>query len=129
MNILGGDNQLQIGQKLNEKIKINDSSQYLMSNSGSIEKTFVVVFNGSKFNITLNKDKPIKAKFTNDKQFSIDNSIKVGMTYGEVKNRLINNQHTQPGWAKYFDTKVGWKVAFDFNFAITDSSKIQFLLK
>jgi len=122
--------QLQPGQKLGKNVKIINQSKYTLSSSGSIEKAYTVVYSGHTYDVTLNPDKNIKAVFTNDKTFTTADSIKIGMPYSQIEYLLLNKQpHVYPGWAQFYDSKSGWKIAFDFNSPVSDTSRVQFMFK
>lgn len=122
--------QLQPGQKLGGDVKIINQSKYILSSAGSIEKAYTVVYNGHTYDVTLNPDKNIKAIFINDRTFMTADSIKIGMPYSQIEHLLLNKQsHVYPGWAHFYDSKSGWKIAFDFNSAVADTSRVQFIFK
>lgn len=123
-------NQLEVGQKLNKDIKIIDYNQYIMDSSGSIKKGYEILYNHCKFNITFDTGHKVEAIFTNDRKFLTDDSIRVGMLYGDIKQKLVSKMpHIQPGWANYCISQSGWKIAFDYNSIVCDTSKVTFIFK
>jgi hypothetical protein len=122
--------QFEIGKKLDKKVKIINYHKYILTSSASIEKAYVVEFNGCKYDVTLDTNSIVKTIFTTDKNFSTAVGIKVGMLYTNIKAKLVDKAlYSKPGWAKYYISKSGWKVAFDYRYALTDSSKVVFIFK
>jgi hypothetical protein len=122
--------QLQPGQKLGSDVKIINQSKYILSSPGSIEKAYTVIYNGHTYDVILRPDKKIKIIFTNDKTYVTADSIKIGMPYSQIEPLLLNKQpHVYPGWAQFYESKSGWKIAFDFNTAVTDTSTVRFIFK
>lgn len=123
-------NELEIGEKINNGMKIIDYPKYIMNSSGSIEKGYGILHNHCKFDVIAAADMKIKAIFTNDRRFSTSDSIKIGMLYRDIKDKLdTDNPYRQTGWASYFISKSGWKIAFNYNSLVSDTSRVKFIFK
>jgi hypothetical protein len=122
--------QLKIGGKLNNSMKIIDNSKLIMTNPGGFEKGCSVIFEKHKYDLILDGSKRIKKIFANDPGFTTSEGIKIGMTYKIVLAKLTaDDQHIISGWATWYVSKSGWKVAFDYKHPVNDTSKIIFLFK
>lgn len=122
--------QLIIGQPLKDGIKIIKKEKYILTSAGSIQKAKTVAFDGRSFDVTLDSNGFVKNVFTSDTTFVTENNIKIGMAFKDIKDNLLLQSYLyQPGWAKYYLAKDGWKIAFAFDSEITDTSRVQFIFK
>jgi hypothetical protein len=122
--------QLKVGETLGSGVNVSDETSYLLTSSGGIDKVFTVAYRGCTYKVKLNPDKTVKMIFTTDENFETTDDIRIGSKWLTVKKYLADTiMYSQPGWAKYYLLKSGWKAAFDFRYAITDSSKVSFLFR
>ena len=122
--------RLEIGQKLDHRIKVTNHNKFILTGPASIERGYGIEVEGCKYDVVFNTNRTIKGIFTNDKRFSTVDNIKVGMSYNSIKSNLIDTMFVmQSGWARHFTSKSGWKIAFDYDHNFTDTSKVLFIFK
>lgn len=122
--------KLDIGTSF-ESIKncITDSTYFIVTPSGNIEKSYTLIISNIKSQVVLDKKNMIQFISTSDAKFISPEGIKIRMPFIEVAERNKNAKVNEiMGWAKFVKQQSGWYVAFPFDSNI-EKSNVSFIFK
>lgn len=110
---LGCYHMINIGSPISPDELQNLSSEYIIINSGQIEKLYSITLDSIKYRFavdTLNWQ--IKYIDTKDPQFYTDENLSLNSTYEYVSKFSTEKVAKNPGWGYYFKLPSGWKAVF-----------------
>lgn len=120
--------QPDLGALLPNKSKF--PTEFALVSAGSINKVYLVPAKGMVYQVAINEYDSIYFIATTDRSFTTSENVKIGTTLGELR-RLLKDVEVvhEAGWAKYVKLPSGWNGAFQYEYALTEDSKVLFFFK